>query len=57
MVKIIEKFNTEDGAIIECECGVRFYIFGVDSPKECSCGKKYVVNVKIKEIKSVEEKK
>lgn len=49
MVKIIDSFNTEDGALIECSCGERFFIFGVDSIKQCSCGKKYIVKAVIKE--------
>ena len=51
MVKVIEEFDTEDGALIECQCGQRFYIFGVDNPKQCSCGKEYVVKATIREVK------
>ena len=49
-MKIIENFNTEDGELIECSCGERFFIFGIDNKKQCSCGKEYVVKVKIKEL-------
>jgi hypothetical protein len=50
MVKVIEKFNTEN-ALIECSCRQRFYIFGVDNPKSCSWGKEYVVKATIREVK------
>ena len=49
-MKVIESFNTEDGALIECSCGTRFFIFGIDNEKQCSCGKCYVVKATIKEL-------
>ena len=49
--KIIEDFNTEEGALIECSCGMRFFIFGVNIEKECSCGKIYIAKVLIEEVK------
>ena len=51
MVKIIDKFNTEDGALIECKCGEKFFIYGIDNPKQCSCGREYIVKVNIQEVK------
>lgn len=50
MVKIIDSFNTEDGALIECSCGERFFIFGIDNEKQCACGKTYIVKAIIEEI-------
>ena len=56
-MKIIENFNTQGGALIECSCGVRFFIFGVDSEKQCSCGKTYIVRAVISEVvKELKEK-
>jgi len=49
MVKIIDEFNTEEGALIECVCGVKFYIY-YGSEKSCSCGRTYIIKVKIMEV-------
>ena len=51
MVKIIEEYHSEDGALIKCKCGIKQFIF-LGSEKDCSCGRSHIIKVKVIQVKS-----